>query len=309
MSSFTFNIKTILVPVDFSDTSLKGLEYAITMAKLNHADLILLHVTEFLVLNPAVGEYSVPPIYNQLDYDKDILEKTTKRLQQLAETTKRENKINAKAITAIGEIKQKILDAAQLENADIIIMGTHGTNGFREFITGSNTYRIVSEATCPVLSVRHHSQTPGFKHILLPFTDQPHSREKVNYALKLAEMYNSTLYILGIDMEESPEHLHKIELEAKQLEQIAKKYGITCEVTVESSGMVAENILKHAKQVNADLILVMSGIDRMSISEWVMGPFTKQIINHSNIPILSIQPAFNSNTVDLKGYGFSTDAI
>jgi nucleotide-binding universal stress UspA family protein len=309
MNSFEFNIKTILVPMDFSDTSMKGLEYAIAMARRNQAELILLHVTEFLTLNPALGDYSVPPIYNQLDYDKNILAETTMRLQTLAEVTEQKNKIKTKAVTVIGEVKQQILDSAEQEKADIIIMGTHGTNGFQEFMTGSNTYRVVNEATCPVLSVREHSQTPDFKHILLPFSDQPHSREKVNYALKLAEMYDSTLHILGIDMEESLEHFHKIELEAKQLEQLARKHGVKCVVTVESSGYVADNILKHAKQVNADLILIMAGIDRMSISEWVMGPFTKQIINHSSIPILSIQPTFNTNTVDLRGYGFSTDKI
>jgi nucleotide-binding universal stress UspA family protein len=307
MTSFPFNIKTILVPLDFSDTSLKALDHAITMAKVCKAELVLMHVTEFMGINNAGGDYYVTSIYNQLDYEKEVLSEATKHLQKLTDKTALNNNIKTTAITVTGWVKKQILDTAEKINADIIIMGTHGTKGFREFVAGSNTYRIANEAKCPVLSVRQHTQTPGFKNILMPFSDQPHSREKVNYALKLSEIFGSTLHILGIDMNGSTEHLHKIELEARQLEQIAQKHGVKCSVTVESSGYVADNVLKHAKEVNADLIVVMSGIDRMSISDWIMGPFAQQIINHSTIPILSIQPTFNTNTVDLRGYGFSSD--
>lgn len=47
---------------------------------------------------------------------------------------------------------------------------------------------------------------------------------------------------------------------------------------------------------------VTSDMDKVSISEYFIGPFTQQIVNHSYIPILSIRPTFNTDTVDLRFY-------
>ncbi len=84
-----------------------------------------------------------------------------------------------------GRTHKLIIKTAKKLKVDIIVMGTHGASGIREFIGGSNTYRVTSDSECPVLSIQKHIKKPEFKNILVPFTDRAHSREKVDYAIKM----------------------------------------------------------------------------------------------------------------------------
>lgn len=83
-------------------------------------------------------------------------------------------------------------------NSDIIILGTHGVSGFEEFFMGSNAFRVVTEAQCPVMSVQVHSTKVGFNDIVLPIDNSPASRQKVRFAVELAKHYDSKIHIAGI---------------------------------------------------------------------------------------------------------------
>ncbi|MDF2436678.1 MAG: universal stress protein UspE [Bacteroidota bacterium] len=300
----TFNIKKILVPVDFSETSMKALDHAVYIAKLNTADITLLNVVESTYSYAPSTDYTALAFTNMETYEKEIQKQAKDHILKLAQKIKKKEGVNIIGIVSKGWVKEEILDAARSMRADIIIMGTHGVKGFREFITGSNTFRVVNEAQCPVLSVQKDAVTPGFKNILVPFRDKPHSREKVDYAIKMAELYGAKIFVLGIDMDDDEGQLKKIELEAAQIKRIIEKHGLKCTVKVKSSPYLAEKILKYAKKKGIDLIVIMADLDRMQVSEFFMGPFAQQMVNHSPIPVLSIRPTFNPNTVDLGGYGW-----
>jgi nucleotide-binding universal stress UspA family protein len=304
MKSFNFTIKKILVPIDFSENSMKALDNAIYMAKLSKAGITLIHNTEVVMADPNPGGYFAPSLNNYAAFEKDMFENAKNHLKKLAEKIEKKNKIKVTSITTSGWIREQILNTAEKIKADIIVMGTHGTKGLREFIMGSNAFRIVNEAKCPVLSIHPQTKTPGFKNILLPFRGKRHSREKVDYAIKIAEMYGSTIHVLGIDTENSKSDKKKIELEAEQIKDIIEKHGLKCKIKVESAAFLSEKVLKYSKKIDADLIVIMADLDKMRISEYFMGPFAQQIVNHSPIPVLSIKPTFNPNTVELHGYGW-----
>lgn len=304
MSTFSFEIKNILVPIDFSATSLAALDYAVYMAKLNKATVTLVHTVESLYGNTLPENYYVTAVNNAAVYEKELYEKAKQHLEALAAKTEKKGKIKVVAVAGKGWVKEHILETERKIKADIIVMGTHGVKGFREFIIGSNTFRVINEAKCPVLSVQKTSITPTFKNILMAFRDKPHSREKVNYAIKMAEIYKAKINVLGIDTEGTKAHLKKIQLEADQIQRIIEKRGITCEVKVKSSGYISDKLLRYATKVKADLIVIMADMDKMNISEYFMGPFSQQIVNHSTKPILSIRPAYNPNTINLHGYGW-----
>jgi nucleotide-binding universal stress UspA family protein len=299
-----FNIKKILVPIDFSETSLTALDHAVYIAKLNTADITLINVVESTYSYAPSTDYTALSFTNLESYEKSVVKQSKEHLIKLAQKIKKKEGVNIISIVTTGWVKEEILDTAESTKADIIIMGTHGVKGFREFITGSNTFRVVNEAKCPVLSVRKNTEQPGFKNILLPFRDKPHSREKVDYAIKMAELYGAKIHVLGIDTDEDKEHFKKIELEATQIKRIIEKHGIGCNVKVKSSPYLAEKVLKYAKKKNIDMVVIMADIDRMRISEYFMGPFAQQMVNHSPIPVLSIRPAFNADMIDLHGYGW-----
>ncbi|MEO8151241.1 MAG: universal stress protein [Bacteroidia bacterium] len=295
----TFSVKKILVPIDFSANSIKALDYAARLAKLTQAEIMLAHVVETMPVTSDPFRFSNPEIQS---YDSIIMDSSTKHLKQVADEYANKNGIAINAVSLTGRTHREIVSFSEKIKSDLIVMGTHGVSGFREFIAGSNTFRVVSDVMCPVLSVQEKSGSPDFKNILVPFRDKPHSREKVNYAIELAKIYGATLHIIGIDTEQSEEHLRRIQLEADQIIDIIGKSGLTGKLKVVSADYRSELVLDYAKEVNADLLVVMADMDRDSLKEYFIGPFVQQVVNHSTIPVFSIRPKFNTDTVDLRFY-------
>jgi len=293
-------IKQILIPTDFSDTSLKAIDHAVFLAKLKNAEITLIHVLDETTRQDSVkanplnyAEY-VGAI-EMLGQKNSILEE---RWEEHANTliTLLVNKIRQEGVKEVnsiiesGEVSTVICEQAKKINADIIIMGTHGTKGFREFTVGSNTYNVVKHAECPVLSIRKKVKPASFANILVPFTDKSHSRESVDYAISIAKDYGATLHILGIDTEKTELHFEKIQKEAEQIKRIAESAGLVCTVKVTPASHISELLLKYAIQSSADLIILVSDMDKVSLSEYFTGPVIKQIVNHSSIPVISIKP-------------------
>jgi nucleotide-binding universal stress UspA family protein len=140
-------IKRILVPVDFSDSSAKLLNYAIEFARMHQAELILVHVIE--PLNYAVPRWIPEPTA--------LLEE--QRKEAAAQIAKLEKRARDKRIRCVSEIHfgvvyQVIADFAQQCGADLIVIATHGRTGLAHMIIGSVAERVIQSAACPVLVVR-----------------------------------------------------------------------------------------------------------------------------------------------------------
>ena len=291
-------IKKILVPLDFSKASLKALDYAVKISDVSEAEINLLHVSEGIYQNLEPG-YFVAPVA-PLDYQEVFIEQSNRHLERIAGVLKNKSDNKITTLTIAGNVHKDVLNIAEKNKADIIVMGTHGVSGTREFFAGSNTFRIIRDAKCPVLSVRQKNKALAFKNILVPFRDKPHSREKVDYAIDFAQKFSSVIHILGIDDEFTKSHKKKIEMEAIQIKTLVEEYGIKCSTKVISDSYLGDVVLRHASSVNADLIISMSDLDKTSIKEYFTGPFAQQIVNHSAIPVLSIRPQFNTDTIDLR---------
>jgi nucleotide-binding universal stress UspA family protein len=298
-------IKKILIPVDFSGTGIKVLEQATLMAKKTNAEIILLTVVTGPFGNAGPDDIRIS-VYSNKKYEGLIAVEAEKQMNLLKEKLLKEGvrKVTY-LIKKAGTPYKEIVSVASKAKVDIILMGTHGVSGFREFVLGSNTFKVVSEAKCPVLSIQKHTKTAGFKNILLPFRDKPHTREKVDYAIGIAKIYGATLHILGVSYDPALAGVKKIPLEAEQIKRIAEKQGVKCTEEVVHGDYVAKLIFNHAKRTKADLIVVMSDLDKMNISEYIIGPVIQQIVNHSKIPVLSIHPIINPETTDNDGADWS----
>jgi nucleotide-binding universal stress UspA family protein len=144
-------IKRILVPVDFSDDSLKALDYAVQFSAPFKAELVLLYVVEPVYYATPVDMYATSPnLALLLDEQRKSGKAQLARLEAKLIKAKRK----ARAVLKTGSPAQVIADAAKRLKADMIIMATHGRTGLSHVLLGSVAERVVRTAGCPVLTVR-----------------------------------------------------------------------------------------------------------------------------------------------------------
>jgi nucleotide-binding universal stress UspA family protein len=276
-------IKKILIPTDFSETGLLAVEHAAFMARLFKADLYLLHAIEisdttFSVYEPAIV---IPDL-------KEVEDIAFGHLNRIAGRIKKEFGIRVKIICTRGNSAAEIVTAVKENTIDIVVMGTHGARGFNEYFVGSNTHKTVTICPCPVISVQSHAKKPGFGKIVLPIDNSPHSRQKVDHVIFLAKRYASRIYILGLQDNLDAEGQKKFRIKLESVEKAITKAGLSCESKTIKENNLAMAALKYSYKVKADLIAVLSGRES-SLTGIFLGPFSKQIINHSKIPVLTIK--------------------
>jgi nucleotide-binding universal stress UspA family protein len=148
------SINTILVPVDFSDCSRKGLQYAIRFANEFGARIILLHATYlgYIYSSEGTAIYDIPAL-------QKAARKTAER--KMRELVRSVNFGDAKFETVFTE-GSPVLDIcayAKDHDVDLIVTSTHGLTGFQHVLIGSIAEQVVRHALCPVLVVPSHPQT------------------------------------------------------------------------------------------------------------------------------------------------------
>src|SRR5688572_21197048 len=139
--------RRLVVPTDFSETADRALAVAIDMARVMPAHISLLHVHSPLMLLP-------PPI-DMVSLDA-IFPKALQKLEEALEV--RAGRVRDAGISCDIELIEgaphvEIVNQAQKENAELIVLGTHGRGGLASAILGSVTERVIHRSTCPVLVV------------------------------------------------------------------------------------------------------------------------------------------------------------
>lgn len=147
------NFGKILVPIDFSECSLKGLEYAKALARQFGSELVLLNsvALQFYITSNEYARYDLPLLMQQE-------EKASRRqMRDLIEKTDWEG-LDVKPSLQIGHAGQQICARAVEDHADLIVTSTHGRTGFKHILVGSTAEYVVRHATCPVLVVPSHER-------------------------------------------------------------------------------------------------------------------------------------------------------
>jgi nucleotide-binding universal stress UspA family protein len=145
--------RKIIVPIDFSECSMKGLAYAKALAKQFGSTLILLHSVnlEYYVAGDEYARYDFPLLMRQA-------EKAAKeKMRDLIRKTDWEG-LKAETMLEIGHAGQEICDRAKDRSADLIVTSTHGNTGLKHILLGSTAEYVVRHAHCPVLVVPSHER-------------------------------------------------------------------------------------------------------------------------------------------------------
>lgn len=154
--------KTILTPVDYSEVSDVAVSHAAKILKASKGDLLLFHVVTTA---------------------KQLFVAQRKLKIFAAKVQAKFPDISVKSRVRIGDVYDDIGNAALENNAELIVMGTHGLKGF-QIITGSRALKVVSNSEVPIIIVQKKTRTKGdFKNILVPMTIDKDSKQKLTLSL------------------------------------------------------------------------------------------------------------------------------
>ena len=146
MAPMQFQIKRILVPVDFSEHSQKALRYALAFAAQFVAEVALVHIVEQMVYP---GDWMYPPLA-VTDFATEKREQVLARLRALDQGSG----VKTQHVVRLGRAWQEVIEIAREMKSDMIIVATHGYTGLKHVLLGSVAEKIMRHAPCPVLSVR-----------------------------------------------------------------------------------------------------------------------------------------------------------
>jgi universal stress protein A len=150
-------VRKILVPIDFSEDSVDGLKYAVSLAQKTQAEIVALHVTQkeeadfFLDLlammegTPALNPPSSIPV------DRLLHEKALDLYHFIDEVLKNPGQVRIRRKVALGNRVERILGVVKEEKIDLVVLAIRKTSLFRYLMTRGKLIKMISKCPCPVL--------------------------------------------------------------------------------------------------------------------------------------------------------------
>ena len=188
-----------------------------------------------------------------------------------------------------GKVHKEISNQAKYHDATLIIAGTHGTSGFDEFWMGSNAYKIVANAECPVITIRQSERPKDtIKNILVPIDSTRETRQKVPFSAFLAKSCNATIQILGVYSSKVQSIRSLVNEYMEQTKKYLDENNIPYTEATREVDNVTDASISYAMENNTDLISIMTDQESAPMNLF-LGPYAQQMVNHSPIPVLTIR--------------------
>jgi nucleotide-binding universal stress UspA family protein len=173
------NIKNILVPTDLTEYSISILEVAISIAKKNNAQVLVAYILDSSsLMNDIENPFDESGSLNSLE------ERCQKKLNKLKFSIAEKYHFIIDVIVRKGLVASSIVGIARETDADLIVMGTHGT-GARTFLLGLNAHFIVKQSTCSILTIPDGREYGAFTKILFPIRSMNDVLEKYDFLRKI----------------------------------------------------------------------------------------------------------------------------
>ncbi len=271
-------MKKILVPCDFSFYARQAYKFALDIAAANSGELLVLHVSELPVIygNGMAGQpYSyVDPVFDTGD-SKDDLNKQFEFLKHSFDKPL----VPVRFCSEIGIVSDLILKNIEEHQIDLVVMGTSGASGIKEFFIGSNTEKIVRSATVPVFAVHKAQPLSDIKNIVFP-TDLDFNQHGLIEKIKtLQSFFNAELYLLYVKTPGNP--LSDAEA-VSDMKSYAKFYSLDhYTVNVRHQQHEQQGILEFAGELKQSVI-AMATHGHKGITHLLWGSVVEDVVNHAH---------------------------
>ena len=292
-------IRKILYPTDFSEPSQQAFAAAVFLAERYGAELHMLHVLALHAADPADPEHTLPgvdEVYEQLSSAADA------RMRAAGETHASTIELHQSQVRGISAAAG-ILEYAEQNDIDIIVMGTHGRRGLRRFIMGSVAEEVVRLAGCPVLTTRAEegaTTLERFDHILVPIDFSEYSRVALDNAARLAADYGAHISLLHVVEEVVyPDFYYPVsaagtiqvetlrEEAQRRLDEMRSRLGPDTTTHV-SIGRAAQEIAQFATDHDTDLIVIAThGLT--GVESALLGSVAGRVTRMAPCSVLSIR--------------------
>lgn len=295
-----FNASKILIPVDFSETSLLAIKHGAIIAQRTGGSIHLLHVvnTHFASQNMFV------PLVT-LD-QSEIENKASQKLNEVAEQMKADYKLDIQTAVCTGSPSNEISSYAKEKLIDLVIMGTHGYSPIEQLVIGSTALKVITKSPCPVLAMSSAAApSNGYSKILIPIDNTANSRQKVNYTLELAKKFGASVYAIALLGSNEESDRGSMDTILHQIDELAKEKNVSFVSEIISNVKNrATTTVEHGLKIGADLTVIMTDQDA-ELSGFFLGPYSQQVIHLSKIPVIAIKPKdlFIDNASILPGTG------
>lgn len=285
--------KRILIPVDGSKRAEQALEVVKYLSQKQHVEVILLEVIDTVVTPVPVGHHgeighviSMKPTIQQGHADEymgDLISRTSREVE------------TCRGIIEYGRPEKVIIETAQRENVDLIIMVTHGYKGLDRILLGSITEKVIRNAACPVLALRD-DRIP--KHILVALDNTPYCESFIQPTIELANLFDAKVTLTHVNQNLQLTQANAIDYlstmdpglyqriqEAQAMssslylddlvEEIEIESGTVCQFEI-AEGNIGEGILEIAERHQCDM-LAMKTHGRQGIDRLLNGSVTEEV--------------------------------
>lgn len=279
--------KKILVAVDGSETSTHALKESFKLATNEKS-----WITVVSVVPPYQGDLDMTGVGDVMVLMRRPAEDALAAASKMAE----EDRALIKTVLEEGETYERVLDLADAENCDLIIMGRRGLRQFERALVGSVTARVIGYSQRDVLVVPRDANV-GWEKVLVATDGSRHSAIAVDHAINFAKAYGGTLNILSVvDM---PDELYgEAPGLVEDLVSKAKGYVETAATQAKAAGVTTETFVREAEAYQAIIALateqkvntiILGSHGRTGLRRLLMGSVTEKVIGHATCPVLVVK--------------------
>ncbi len=271
----------ILVPCDFSGQSMDAFRFAIELAQPEVDEIELLHVIELPVLNDTT---LMPTLSFEAEYMKDAAESARKNFQRMIKPVKK--KIGLTWSVEYGNPASTILLQVKRKKMDLVVMGTKGATGLKEYFVGSNTEKIVRLCPAPVVAVPAGVSVSTLKNLVFPTMLTGDHDALMNEVKELQETLKARLHVVFIN---TPAWFRRDKESQELMDKLVKRHKLTrYTLNVHNDISEEEGIVNFANKVGSCMV-VMGTHGRRGLGHLMTGSVTEDVVNHIKFPVWTIR--------------------
>lgn len=276
--------KYILVPVDFSPSSINAMEHAVLYANAIGCDIRMIHVKR------RNADYD--PVINFNDYDEVLKSSVDNQFKQIIAHFKGRMKGRIDYCVRDGRVFTEVCNQAKYGDAAMIISGTNGVSGFKERWEGSNAFRIVSHAICPVITIKYNFIPQSPRRIVVPIDSTARTRLKIPIVANIAKCFDAEMMLVDLRNDNKLSTQKKMDDAMKAVTVYLDRHNVKYSkdnLRVKKK-KTAKAVIDYALENDADLIAATS---EQLDNNWQLFSVSnpQKLVNHSPIPVITIKVA------------------